>query len=60
MTNIDVHIAYTSASKNTINDALFASIAFPVSWLRPPGSVKPAAKVMVANRAATTDSVFLI
>ncbi|KMT09883.1 hypothetical protein BVRB_6g128570 [Beta vulgaris subsp. vulgaris] len=59
-TNMDVHMAYASDSKNTRNDALFPRTALPVSLLRPPGRVNPAANVIVANRAATTDSVFRI
>uniref|UniRef100_A0A803NCZ3 Uncharacterized protein n=1 Tax=Chenopodium quinoa TaxID=63459 RepID=A0A803NCZ3_CHEQI len=59
-TNIDVHMAYASASKNTKNAGLFARTALPVSLLRPPGSVNPAANMIVANRAATTDNVFRI
>ncbi|KAL2936521.1 3-isopropylmalate dehydrogenase [Bienertia sinuspersici] len=59
-TSIDVHMAYTSDSKNTKNIAFFARIASLVSSLRPPGSVNPAANVIVANKAATTDNVLRI
>uniref|UniRef100_A0A7C9AVR8 Uncharacterized protein n=1 Tax=Opuntia streptacantha TaxID=393608 RepID=A0A7C9AVR8_OPUST len=54
-TNIEVHIAYPSAIKNTKKAAFFAKMASPLSLSNPPGNVNPAVKVIVARRVATSD-----